>query len=1146
MHTPARIIWRLCTAFALTCLVSSFSRAEQPASSEVGPTPEGLEFFEKQVRPLLATHCQKCHSAEEQKGGLRLDTRVAILTGGDSGPAVVPGKLDEGLLLDAVAYGDLYQMPPSGKLPDAALQTLRRWVELGAPWPADDGPAPAGKPAGFNLAERAKHWAFQGLVPHEPPAVQDAAWPVSSVDRFILARLEAAELAPAEAADKATLLRRLSFDLVGLPPTPAELQAFQSDDDPRALECVVDRLLASPHYGERWGRHWLDLVRYAESRGHEFDYAIPNAYQYRDYVIRAFNADVPYNQFVTEQIAGDLLAQPRLNPERGFNESMLGPGFWFLGEEVHSPVDTRSDETDRTDNKLDVFSKTFLGLTVACARCHDHKFDAISTNDYYALAGFIASSGYRQAAFESLGEQRQIAEQMAAVRATQQPKLAGQLAAAAQPALERSAELLLAARELFQADTLNAATGAAGDDNRQQIDAAAQQHGLEAPVLAAWVDELRRAADNPNSPLALWAALSTRTDEASAGAAQATLERWRQQRQQADHALDGATVVLDYAACSEANWQQDGFAFGLRPVRVGEFQLSSKAERPIVRIYDRAAAFSQDLALAPQPAPGTQGEAGRLNWLQSGRTLRSPSFRLTSGKLWYLVRGSGNVYAAVDSHRMNNGPLHGAFIRKWKGNDQYQWVEHNLSAYAGRRLQLEFTPAGDGDVASGEEPLLSIAMIVEADRMPGSLERSDAGLLRSLPAGESLAAEAVAQSYQLALLRAAERFGAQTYDVSDESQDDARLADWLFSRPQLWSAPQSAARHATADAAKMVINSLAGLAARAPKQSALAPTMFDGSSVDEFILLRGNSKTPGEPVPRRFLEAIAGAEQPLISSGSGRLELAGRMTDPSHPLLARVIVNRVCQHLLGRGIVASVDNFGVLGEAPTHPELLDYLADDFVRHGWSIKRLIRALVMTRTYQMSSRPSQASLERDPRNLLWQHMPLKRLEAEAIRDAILAVSGRLDGRLYGPSVPVYLTPFMEGRGKPASGPLDGDGRRSLYLAVRRNFMNPMFLSFDYPTPFTSAGRRNVSNVPAQALTMMNSPFVAAEARRWADHALAEEAASSAERIDRLYLTAFARLPKVNEREGALHFLAEQARLHGAQESDPRAGPICAMCC
>ena len=372
-------------------------------------------------------------------------------------------------------------------------------------------------------------------------------------------------------------------------------------------------------------------------------------------------------------------------------------------------------------------------------------------------------------------------------------------------------------------------------------------------MLAAWVDEVRRAADDPNSPLALWAALSTRTDEASAGAVQATLERWRQQRQQADHALDGAKVVLDYANCGPADWQQDGFAFGLRPVRVGEFQLSADPGRPVVRVYDRAAAFSHDLALAPQPAPGTQGESGRLNWLQSSRTLRSPSFRLTSGKLWYLVRGSGNVYAAVDSHRMNNGPLHGAFIRKWKGYDQYQWVEHNLSAYAGRRLQLEFTPAGDGAVSSGEEPLLSIAMLVEADRMPGSLERPDAGLLRSLPAGESMAADAVAQSYQQTLLRAAERFGGQAYDTSDEARDDARLADWLFSRPQLWSAPQNAARHATADAAKMVINSLAGLAARAPKQSALAPTMFDGSSVDEFVLfLAVTRRRPASPCRAAF------------------------------------------------------------------------------------------------------------------------------------------------------------------------------------------------------------------------------------------------------------------------------------------------------
>ncbi|HEX5499307.1 MAG TPA: DUF1549 domain-containing protein, partial [Thermomicrobiales bacterium] len=368
-----------------------------------------------------------------------------------SGPAVVPGKVDEGLLLDAVAYGDLYQMPPDGKLPAADLETLRRWVELGAPWPKETGPAAVKKPGDFDLAERAKHWAFQAWVEHAPPAVNDPVWPAAPVDRFILSRLEAAGLSPAAPADKATLLRRASYDLVGLPPTPAEIAAFLADESSQAWARVIDRLLASPHYGERWGRHWLDLVRYAESRGHEFDYPIPNAYQYRDYVIRAFNADLPYDRFLIEQVAGDLVDPPRLNAEHGFNESILGTGFWFLGEEVHSPVDTRSDETDRTDNKIDVFSKTFLGLTVACARCHDHKFDAISTKDYYALAGYVASSSYRQAPFETLDGRRRAISERAARRAAAEPKLAAAVAASARSVLQRTVELLPAAREALEA-----------------------------------------------------------------------------------------------------------------------------------------------------------------------------------------------------------------------------------------------------------------------------------------------------------------------------------------------------------------------------------------------------------------------------------------------------------------------------------------------------------------------------------------------------------------------------------------------------------------------------------------------------------------------------------------------------------------------
>jgi hypothetical protein len=582
----------------------------------------------------------------------------------------------------------------------------------------------------------------------------------------------------------------------------------------------------------------------------------------------------------------------------------------------------------------------------------------------------------------------------------------------------------------------------------------------------------------------------------------------------------------------------------LGPVRPGDILLGADPQRPIAKIFDRAAAVAAAQELAPQPASGAERENGRLSWLQSARMLRTPSFTLGGGKLHYLVRGSGYAYAAVDSHRMNNGPLHGALIREWKAADKPQWIEHDLSVYAGRRVHVEFSPRPAGEIGEGESGLLAVGMAVEADRAPGALEQPHGGLLQALAEQAPATAGGNAGAYQQMFLGTTERFASGSLAASNDISSDAALADWLFSRPELTSAPASAERAALAAVARPVLDEQAALTASLPRTSALAPAMLDGSGVDECVLLRGNPKTPGESVPRRFLEALAGADQPSPAHGSGRLELARRMTDvqspnenQKQPLVARVIVNRVWQHLFGRGIVASADNFGVLGDAPTHPELLDYLAEQFVREGWSIKRLVRSLASSRTYRMSSAPSPQSLEKDPRNLLWQHMPLKRLEAEAIRDAILAVSGRLDERMYGPSVPVYLTPFMEGRGKPAGGPLDGGGRRSIYINVRRNFLSSMFQAFDYPTPFTSTGRRTVSNVPAQALTMMNGPFVVAEARRWAERALAEPAASAAERVERLYLAAFGRVPAPTESADALAFLAEQARRYGAESDDPR---------
>src|SRR5262245_32568484 len=471
--------------------------------------PDGTEFFEKRVRPVLVEHCYACHSgqAKEPKSGLRLDSRAAMLKGGARGPAIVPGDLAKSRLLHAVSYSDVdLSMPPRGKLPAQAIADLTAWVKMGAPWPSGEPAAQARDIARFGLQRRkAEHWAWQPVKLVPPPAVRDKAWPLVPADRFILAKLEAAGLRPAKPADRATWLRRVYFDLIGLPPTPEEIASFEAAcgfaGEPVAMARVVDKLLASPHFGERWGRHWLDLVRYAETKGHEFDAIIPNAYQYRDYVIRALNADVPYNQFVTEHLAGDLLLsgglrdvpdpgqKPRMSGPDGFNESILGTGFWFLHDEVHSPVDIRADECDRIDNKIDVFSKTFLALTVSCARCHDHKFDAISQKDYYALSGFLLSSAYRQVRFDSMEHDLAVAKELAELREKHRSTIQKALAKTILPVRDRLAVNLLAARKAMR-------TGSTG----------------ETEVVRAWVKYLNAVAKDPSDPFHTWAVLCDAED----------------------------------------------------------------------------------------------------------------------------------------------------------------------------------------------------------------------------------------------------------------------------------------------------------------------------------------------------------------------------------------------------------------------------------------------------------------------------------------------------------------------------------------------------------------------------------------------------------------------------------------------------------
>ncbi|QOV90464.1 PSD1 and planctomycete cytochrome C domain-containing protein [Humisphaera borealis] len=1073
------------TVLALTC---STTRATTAAES---PSPGDLEFFENKIRPVLIERCYKCHSHKEgkDKGGLYLDSRAALLAGGDNGPSIVAGDPGKSKLIEAIAYKNVdLQMPPKGKLSEQQVADFTEWVKRGAPWPAEQGTVVAKPSSNFDIAQRkADHWAWQPVKPVAPPTVKDASWPAGDIDRFILAKLEAKDLKPAEQADRRTLIRRASFAITGLPPTVDEVEAFVADASPNAFEKVVDRLLASPHFGERWARHWLDLVRYAETRGHEFDHAIDGAFQYRDYVIRAFNADVPYDQFVVEHIAGDLLEKPRTGRSGEVNESILATGFWFLGEWVHSPVDIRQDETDRVDNQIDVMGKTFLGLTIGCARCHDHKFDAIKDEDYYALAGFLHSSSYRDVAFENDTFNRGVVGKLAEIDSQTRAKLRAELARATQPTADRlNAYLAAAVAQLRDANAKPPAD-------------------LNPRIVATWRGELQRAktAAHPLFVLASIARLNppATTEQVSKALAELATPA----------AGQAAITVVDYGAVAPGQWIADGFAFGTQPPSSADFRIGA-ADAPVAKVFDGATASSD--------AAGTNATGADLPGL-----IRTPTFLITKPKLSMLVRGNGKAFICIDSHRMVRGPLHGVSNQQIKAPD-WQIKAVDLSGYIGQRAHIEFEAAGQSSLDIRFVKLGDTAEVLPT--LGGSVARAIGDRVTSVDGVAGAMAAQLTQAWHVIA------------KATGPAPAHAALADWLWQKPALLGYDDAAKERVSAILADHAKN-------RQPirsqfKLSATAMAMLDGTGFDERLLIRGLHKTPGDVIPRRFLEALDGPAPMKIDRGSGRLQLAQKIASGDNPLTSRVMVNRVWHHLFGRGIVASTDNFGQLGDRPTHPELLDHLAAEFVKDGWSTKRLIRRLILTRTWQMSSRETGVATTADPQNLLLHRSNLQRLEGEAIRDQMLAISGRLDPKLFGPSVDVYLTDFMEGRGRPGrSGPMDGAGRRSIYTAIRRNFLPPMMLAFDMPIPFNAMGKRSASNVPAQALILMNDPFVVEQATLWAKAVLADEKLATADqRIDRMYRMAFARPPSPTEVADANAFLQQQAAELGIDQ-EKRANDI-----
>ena len=884
------------------------------------PTAQQLEFFESRIRPILAQECYECHStATKQKGGLLLDSRPGWQAGGDSGPTLVPGNPSTSLLLQSIRHEhpDL-KMPKNGAKLDAnILADFEQWIATGAPDPRDHPPSKEqlAKETDWSavLQRRKQWWAFQPLAPLDP---------AKSIDDFIHTALTQQNIPPAPPADHTTLTRRISYILTGLPPSDSSNKSDPSDQ--------INALLNSPHFGEKWARHFMDWVRYAESYGSEGDPAIPYAYRYRDYLIRAFNADIPYPQLIQEAIAGDLLPKPRIH--NGLNESAIGIGQLRMVLHGFSPVDSLDEMVTFTDNQIDTVTKAFQGLTVSCARCHNHKFDAISQADFYALFGIFTST---------------------------------------HPAV------------------IDANAPGTGDAIRAQLTTLKAQ--TKSTLIQSWLPNITPQKAENREP---------RTKN----------------------------FIFD----------------GLPHSNPGEFTIDDTTLRIHPSAYLSNTLSQKDRAV-----------------------LHTDRFQNPGGTLWFRIAGSGGVKAKyVVQNYPRTGTIHKAIELKDPKDESLAWRSLDLEFWKDDEIFLQITTAADMPAEyKADAPswfALTDAVITKDKTPPPAPTPSSASPHQLITAWQS----------------------------NTLSDADAEALDSLIQSQKLSLASIAP-----------LLKKYHELEAQLPSPTRV-PGVIEANAKDAPLFVRGDHKQPASLIPRRFLDALD--PTPFNTPQSGRLELATHMADMTrNPLTARVIVNRLWHHVFGRGLVATTDNFGKLGDLPTHPELLDNLAQRFITSGGSIKTLLRDILLSETFQRSANASDIALQKDPENKLLSHWRIRRLEAEAIRDSILTLSGKFDPTLYGESVTSAIP------------------RRSIYLKVIRNALDPFLTTFDAPVPFATRGNRDTTNVPAQSLTLLNDPLVIAWSSNWAQRTA--PITHDAERIRQMFRQAYARDATDDEVKNCLAFLS-----------------------
>ena len=894
------------------------------SASGAAPTDEAkIAFFEKTIRPILIQRCYECHSVEsgKGKGGLLIDSREAILKGGDSGPALVAGNPDKSHIIESVRYKNQdLQMPPKGAMPAAEVKALEEWVQMGAPDPREAVASNKhAAPRVIDLKEGSKHWAFRPIA--SPPVPKaDAANPI---DAFINEKLAEKGLSLAAPADKRTLIRRATFDLTGLPPPPQEVDAFLNDHSPDAFAKVVDRLLRSPQYGEKWGRHWLDVARYSDSNGLDENIALGTAWRYRDYVVQSINADKPFDQFLTEQLAGDLLEATDLTTRR---EHTTATAFLNLGAKVLAEPDKEKLTMDVVDEQIDVMGRAFMGLTLGCVRCHDHKFDPIPQDDYYALAAIFKST------------------------------------------------------QSFSVDRIGA--------------------------------------------------------------------------------------------------------------------LSTAYEAPMGSLDDFAAIKSSERILKDQRAAVAKAETAAIATLRKEVRARATDYLMAAARL--------PEAPTLSQVRLIAEPL---------GLRPHVLLNCRVYLAANETLPF-FKPWQDALQSSGEVQQLRgyyTALFAAAEKItPNPKVEAEDSLLHQARAALDAPAGFLALPPEPIILF-----------PKDVAEKVRALKDTMMTtESNLPDLPTTLA------------------VSEAPKILKELP-----------VHIRGSHLALGKPVARGVIQVVQASLKTKLqfpANQSGRLELANWLASADHPLTSRVLVNRIWSWHFGQGIVSSTDNFGLLGQKPSHPELLDWLARWFTSNGWSLKDMHRLIMSSRTYQQSSTVPAAAALTDPENRLLNHFPVRRLEAEEIRDALLDVAGSLDTTIGGKTIPRRNREFVFNH---TSKDLTSyaSSRRALYLPIVRNNLYDLFQQFDYPDPSTSTGLRNSTVVSPQALLLMNSELASDAAQTFAMR-LFKSAKDKEQRLRTAYRLAFAREATADDINRAENFLtsADAALNSSQQDSTKREQQTWALLC